>query len=167
MLRRSFDRLLEQLGLRRRHDARRHVVGQAVEHLRRLADREAGRGRHRRHHALEALARLGQLGRDDRRFVGDLAAHVRGNQADDALGLRRTDTLAAVAAAGRDRLDPQLAVGVGHHLDHRRVGQSGGDDGTEGGAQHLPAASLGLLASGMGEEIRHGRRPPLFRPPGR
>jgi hypothetical protein len=49
---------------------------------------------------------LRQLGRDDRRLVGDLAAHVRGNEADDALSLGGGDALAAVAAAGRDQLDP-------------------------------------------------------------
>ena len=108
----------QHLGLAHRHDARRHVVGEPVEHVGRLAHGKAGRRRDGRHHALEALARLRQLGRDDRRLVGDLAAHVGGDQADDALGLGAADALAGILAPDRGALDPQLAVGVDHHLDH-------------------------------------------------
>ena len=107
-----------------------------------------GRWGDRRHHALEALARLGQLGRHDRRLVGDLAAHVGGDQANDALGLGTADALAGILAPDRGPLDPQLAVGVDHHLDHGGIGERRGDGGTERGAQHLPAAALRLLGGG-------------------
>ena len=84
---------------------------------------------------------------------------MRGDQADDALGLGAADALAGVLAADRGPLDPQPAVGVDHHLDHGRVGERRGDGRPEGGAQHLPAAALRLVGGGEREEISHGASP--------
>ncbi len=158
------DAMRERLGLARRHDARCHVVAEPVEHVGRLAHGEARRRRHRRHHALEALARLGQLGGDDRRLVGDLAAHVRGDQPDDALGLGAADAFAGVLAPDRGALDPQPAVGVDHHLDDGGIGECGGDGRTEGRAQHLPPAPLRLLGRGKREQVSHAASPSIRRP---
>ena len=68
-----------------------------------------------------------------------------GDEADDALGLGGTEALAGEPAADGRPLDPQLAVGVDHDLDHGRIGERRGNGRPEGGAQHLPAPSLRLL----------------------
>ena len=141
-----------------------HIVGEPVEHLGRLADGEARRRDDRRQQALEALAAFRQLGGDDRRLVVHLAPHVRGHQADDAFRFDRLDALAGVAAAAASLVEPEPAVGIDHHLDDARVGERGGDGRTEGCAQHLPPAPLGLL-NGERKQISHDRFPLARREP--
>ena len=131
---------------RDRHDAVGDIVVERVDLRRRLADREAGRARYRRQHALEALA--GPLRR---------AAAVRPRRSAPRMGLgcgrgeatRRMirSTLAAdrasprVDAALAEPVEPQAPVGVDHDLDDRGIGERGGDRRPHGGAQHRAAAA--------------------------
>ena len=85
-----------------------------------------------------------------------LAPHVRGHQADDALGLGGLDAFAGIDAPRADLVEPQPAVRIEHDLDHVWIGERGADRRPEGGAQHLTPASLRLLR-GEGEEISHDR----------
>ena len=135
----------------------RHVIIEAVEDLGGFADGETRCRCDRRDQAFEAFAGLGEFGRDDRAFVGDLTAHVGGDEADDAFGLRGANARAGVDAAGADRVEPETAVGVEHHLDDGGIGQGSGDHGSERGPQHLPAARIGFLSEG--HQISHDRSP--------
>ena len=93
------DRALEGLGLERREDAVGDVIVERIDLHRRLADGEAGRRRDRRQDALEALARLGQLGADDRVLGMHFQPDVGGDEADDPLHLRGTQPRSGVAPA--------------------------------------------------------------------
>ena len=84
---------------------------------------------------------------------------MRSDKANDALGLGGTESLAGEPASDSCFLDPELAVGVDHDLDHGGIGEGGGDGGSECGAQHLPAPSLRLLGQRQGE-FSHDRWPP-------
>jgi hypothetical protein len=56
------DREPQHVGLRRRHDAGRNIVGECEHGHSRLTDCEGRRHHHRRQQALETLAGLGQFG---------------------------------------------------------------------------------------------------------
>src|SRR3546814_6491876 len=78
---------------RLRQDAIGHIVVEAVEPFGGLADREAGRDRHGREHALEPLAGATldagrQFGRHDRGVAMHFGARMGGNEPDDPLDLR-------------------------------------------------------------------------------
>ena len=70
-----------------------------------------------------------------------------GHQPDDALGFGRRDALPGVMASFGGAIDPEPPVGIQHRLQHRRIGEGGGDGWPKGCAQHLLAAATSLFGS--------------------
>src|SRR3546814_9361447 len=70
-------------------------------------------------------------------------AHVAGDQANDALDLRRIVAGAGVDAAFAEAVEPQDAIGVHHDLDDGGVGQRRGDARSHSCAEHRAAAICG------------------------
>ncbi len=114
-----------------------------------------GADRDRRHDAFEALAAVGQFGRNDWGSVGHLTADVGCDQADDALGLGAADPFAGVGASLGGAVDPELAVRIDHHFQHGGIGEGGGNGAAEGGLQHLPAAAVRFLGRERVNEVSH------------
>jgi hypothetical protein len=116
--------------LARGHDPGGHVVLQRENGDRRLSDRE-GRGRdHRRQQSLEALARLGQLGRDARGRGVNLATYVMSDQSNNAFPIEGGQAFAGINQTARQPVDPQPAVRVEHHLNDHGIVQKTSDRGT-------------------------------------
>ena len=77
-----------------------------------FADREARGGDDRLQQALEALAGLGQLGRDARRPGMHFCADVVRDETDDALAVGGGKMLARVSKPDADTIHPKAAVGL-------------------------------------------------------
>lgn len=105
-----------------------------------LAQRERRPRCGRRQDALEAFARLGQLGGQQRLAAMHFRADVGGDQADDAFAIGLGQFHTQRRTARRQPIDPQGTVGVEHDFHHVRVFQRGGDQRPHGCAQHLDAA---------------------------
>ena len=105
--------------------------------MRRARLRIAHDGRQGAH---EALARLRQLGRQQRRARMHFGAHMRRHQADDAFGDRRRHVVPRGAATGTEPVHPERAVWVQQYLGHLRVFERRRDLRSHGGAQHADAA---------------------------
>jgi len=105
-----------------------------------LVDGEGRRGNHGRQQPLEPLPRSGQLRRDARGAGMDLGADMVGDEADDALAVRRRQPLAGVGEAVAEPVDPQPPVGVQHYLEDGRVREPGGDVRPERSPEHAGAA---------------------------
>ncbi|GER05629.1 hypothetical protein JCM17846_33110 [Iodidimonas nitroreducens] len=156
------DSFSQRLRLQRRHDPRFHIIGEAIEHAGGLADGEARRRHHRRQEPFEALAALGQFGRDDRAFAMAFLANMARHQPDNPLGLGGADPCPRVDAPVAMAIDPQPAVGIDHHFDDGGVGQRRRNRRSHGGAQH---GALAIDRTGM-KAVSHGLRLRLacFRP---
>ena len=142
----------KQLGLRAGHDAGLDVVVEREDRDGGPPDREARRRDDGREKALEALSRLGQLGRDARRTGMNLDADMVRDEANDAFGIGRGDAAAGVLKAARQPVDPEPTVGVQHHLDDARIFEIAGDRRPKRGAQHARAAGEGF---GPERDCRH------------
>ena len=82
-----------------------------------------------------------QLGRDHRRVRdGTSWRDMARDQPDDPFDLGGAEPLAVYRRVRRQAVDPEPAVGIDHHLDHRRIGERRGDRRPHGGAQHGPLA---------------------------
>ena len=84
----------QELSLRLGQDAVGHVLGERQDAQRPLADRERRRAHHRWQHTQEALARLGQFGREDGQARMHLGAHMGRHEPDDAFGHWRGQVVA-------------------------------------------------------------------------
>jgi len=96
-----------------------------------------------RQDALEAFARLGQFGGQERLAAMYFRADVRGDQADDAFAIGLGQFDADRHPARGQAVHPQRPVGVEHHFHHVRVFQRSGNHRPHRRAQHLDAAILG------------------------
>jgi hypothetical protein len=134
------DACSQQLGLRTGHNAGVDVIAEGEDGDRRPSDGEAGRRGHRRNEALEALPAFRQFGRDPGAAGMDLDADVVGDEANDALGIGRCDTLPGVFEAAGQSVNPEPAVGIQHHFDDAGVFEVAGDRLAERSAQHARAA---------------------------
>ena len=132
-------RAAQELGLFRTQNAVAHVVGQADHTDGALAQGEGRPWRRWRQDALEALARLRQLGGQQGPAAMHLCADMRRDQADDAFAVRGGQRLAGGSAARGEAVDPQRAVRVQHHFHHVRVFERGGDQRSHRRAQHANA----------------------------
>ena len=101
MLRASRTAFAQRFSLNGRHDAGGDIVVEGEDGDRRLADGEGRCGHDRRQQPLEALSRLGQLGRNARTCRMDLGADVMGNEPHDALAVGCGEALAGIRQAAR------------------------------------------------------------------
>ena len=87
-----------------------------------LSNGERRRPHDRRQHAFEALARLRQLRGDDRRAGVHFDARLRGDQADDALGVGGARAECPIGcASGAEPVEPQRTVGIEQDFDDLRI----------------------------------------------
>ena len=140
----------QHVGLQRPHDAVADIVIERVDACRGLADGEARRQRDGRQDALEAFAAFRQFGADHRIAGMDFRADVAGNQADDALHLRRFQPRARLGATFAQAVEPERAVRVHHHFDDMRIGQGRSDGPAHCRPQHAP-----LPVEGFGMRQAH------------
>ena len=89
-----------------------------------------------------------------RLFGVNLGADMVSDHAHDPLAVGGGQGAAAILQTTRQPVDPELAVGIEHHLDDREGFEEGGDGGADGGAQHARTAGKGL---GMKRCDRHDR----------
>src|SRR3546814_3155785 len=92
-----------------------------------LSNREAGSGRYRRQHALEAFACTfsvwRQLRRYDRRPGMDFGSGMRRNEPDDALDLCRLIANLCVDATLSEPAEAKRDVRVDHDFQDQRIGE--------------------------------------------
>ena len=150
MLRRSRTACAQGRGLRFGHEAVDDVLRERDDADGALADREGGCAHDGRQDALEALAGLGQLGGDEWARRHAPRAQVRGDEADDALGILRRDCACRSPRSPAPAVEPQRAVGIEHDLDDLGIVERGRDRRPHGGAQHadLAVEQSGAAADG-------------------
>ena len=95
--------------------------------------------------AFEALAGVGQFGRDARRARMDLGADMGGDQTHDALAIGGRQHLPRIGQTFGELINPDSAIRVEHHLDDRRIVQMPRDGGSERCAQHTRAAGASFV----------------------
>jgi hypothetical protein len=123
-------------GLRCGHDAGGDVVVEREHRDGRFSDREGRRYHDRWQQPLKALTGLGQFGGDARASRMRLGPDMVGHEPHDALAIGHGNAPAGVFKSRAQPIDPELAIGVEHHLDDAGVLQVGGDVWPERGPQH-------------------------------
>jgi hypothetical protein len=93
----------------------------------------------------EALAGLGQLGRNPRQAGMNLGADMMRDKPYNPLAIPRRQTFSGIDEAARQPIDPEPSIGVEHHLDNGSVVEPQRDRWAKRGAQHARAARGSLL----------------------
>ena len=115
------DAIDDDVFLRRRHDAFRHIVRERKDDARFLTDGKNRIRRARRNHGLDAAAPDGELAGKERLLLVDLVLRDRRNDGNEALGLWRLDAPSRIDHALAGTLDPERLVFVQHDFDDERI----------------------------------------------